>query len=92
MRGTLLQAAKGRSETPPTILSSASRSHSEGESNSEAGLLDDNSAAALSSSIWPSSVFMSQYSMLGINGLAGLQKVLEVAFSVSDSVFVRYRS
>lgn len=78
--GTLLQTAKGRSETSP-ILSSASRSHSEGESNSETGLLDDNSAAALPSSIWPSNVFMSQYSMLGINSLAGLQKILEVCNS-----------
>ncbi|OZC11159.1 zinc finger, C2H2 type, partial [Onchocerca flexuosa] len=85
-RGTLLQALKGRSETPPTILSSASRSHSEGESNSEAGLLDDNSAAALSSSIWPSNVFMSQYSMLGINGLASLQKVLEQSDDNDDNV------
>ncbi|EJD75319.1 ZAG-1 protein [Loa loa] len=85
IRGTLLQASKGRSETPPTILTSASRSHSEGESNSDAGLLDDNSAAALSSSIWPSSVFMSQYSMLGINGLAGLQKVLEQSDDNDDN-------
>uniref|UniRef100_A0A915PXD0 Homeobox domain-containing protein n=1 Tax=Setaria digitata TaxID=48799 RepID=A0A915PXD0_9BILA len=85
IRGTLLQGAKGRSETPPTILSSASRSHSEGESNSEAGLLDDSSAAAFSSSIWPSSVFMSQYSMLGINGLAGLQKVLEQSDDNDDN-------
>ncbi|CAG9534140.1 unnamed protein product [Cercopithifilaria johnstoni] len=83
--GTLMQATKGRSETPPTVLSSASRSHSEGESNSEVGLLDDNSAAALSSSIWPSSVFMSQYSMLGINGLANLQKVLEQSDDNDDN-------
>ncbi|VDK89278.1 unnamed protein product [Litomosoides sigmodontis] len=85
IHGTLLQAAKGRSETPPTVLSSASRSYSEGESNSEAGLLDDNSTAALSSSIWPSSVFMSQYSMLGINGLSGLQKVLEQSDDNDDN-------
>ncbi|KAL3982237.1 Zinc-finger double domain family protein [Acanthocheilonema viteae] len=85
IRGALLQAAKGRSETPPTVLSSTSRSHSEGESNLEAGLLDDNSAAALSSSIWPNSVFMSQYSMLGINGIAGLQKVLEQSDDNDDN-------
>ncbi|VDK72386.1 unnamed protein product [Onchocerca ochengi] len=84
-RGTPLQAVKGRSETSPTIFSSASRSHSEGESNSEAGLLDDNSAAALSSSIWPNNVFMSQYSMLGINGLASLQKVLEQSDDNDDN-------
>ncbi|KAM3726173.1 Zinc finger E-box-binding homeobox protein [Dirofilaria immitis] len=83
--GTLLQGAKGRSETPPTVLSSMSRSHSEGESNSEAGILDDNSSAALSSSIWPSSVFMSQYSMMGINGLTGFQKVLEQSDDNDDN-------
>nr|CDP94618.1 BMA-ZAG-1, isoform c [Brugia malayi] len=85
VRGTLLQVAKGHSETPPTVLSSVSRSHSEGESNSEAGLLDDNSTAPLSSSIWPSSVLMSQYSMLGINGLTGLQKVLEQSDDNDDN-------
>lgn len=73
-----MQTGKGRSETPPPLLSSASISHSEGESNSEAGLLEDNLAATLSSSIWPSNVLMSHYSMLGVNGLAGLQKALEV--------------
>uniref|UniRef100_A0A183ENW4 Homeobox domain-containing protein n=1 Tax=Gongylonema pulchrum TaxID=637853 RepID=A0A183ENW4_9BILA len=78
IREALLKSAKGRSETPPAINSSASRSHSEGESNSEPGTLDDASTATLSSSIWPSNVFMSQYSMLGANGIAGLQKVLEV--------------
>lgn len=72
-----LQAAKRPSETPPAMNISASWSHSEGESNSEAGIADDNSAATLSSSIWPSNVFVSQYSLLGTTGLVGLQKVLE---------------
>lgn len=76
IRDALLQAAKGRPETP--ICGSAS--HSEGDTAStasETGTVAD-SPMTSSSGIWPSNMFMSQYSMLGTNGLAGLQKVLEV--------------
>ncbi|VDM26476.1 unnamed protein product, partial [Toxocara canis] len=72
IREALLQAAKGRPETPAC----GSTSHSEGDTASETGTTAD-SPINSSSGIWPTNVFMSQYSMLGTNGLAGLQKVLE---------------
>uniref|UniRef100_A0A914ZIZ9 Uncharacterized protein n=1 Tax=Parascaris univalens TaxID=6257 RepID=A0A914ZIZ9_PARUN len=82
IRDALLQAAKGRSETP--ICGSAS--HSEGDTAStasETGTVAD-SPMTSSSGIWPSNMFMSQYSMLGTNGLAGLQKVLEQGDDLDD--------
>uniref|UniRef100_A0A9J2PTV6 Homeobox domain-containing protein n=1 Tax=Ascaris lumbricoides TaxID=6252 RepID=A0A9J2PTV6_ASCLU len=82
IRDALLQAAKGRPETP--ICGSAS--HSEGDTAStasETGTVAD-SPMTSSSGIWPSNMFMSQYSMLGTNGLAGLQKVLEQGDDLDD--------
>lgn len=74
-RDTIDKAVKSGSETPPAT-NCASESHSEGETTSDLGTAD--SPATPVSSIWPTNVFLSQYSMLGTNGLAGLQKVLEV--------------
>jgi hypothetical protein len=72
-----LQQANGGGDGMP------SRAHSStvmSDSNSETS---EASSTAGASSIWPSSLhppmFMSQYSMLGTNGLAGLKKALEVS-------------
>lgn len=79
IRDALMQAAKGRVDTPMHDCTS----HSDGDGTSEGGAGSD-SPLASPSGIWPSNAFISQYSMLGTNGLVGLQKALEVVlFSIS---------
>lgn len=80
IRDALTQAAKGRSETPRE----ESVSHSDGETASDVGTAGDGSMTS-SSGIWPNNMFMSQYSMLGTNGLAGLQKALEQGDDIDDN-------
>ncbi|VDK45237.1 unnamed protein product [Anisakis simplex] len=83
IREALLQAAKGRPVTP----AGDSTSHSEGggDTASEAGTTADSPITSSSSGIWPSNIYLSQYSMLGTNGLAGLQKVLEQGDDIDEN-------
>ncbi|CAJ0928518.1 unnamed protein product, partial [Mesorhabditis belari] len=68
VRKALQEAAERKADlcTPPP----PPQSHSPLSSSSPA-------ASSASSGIWPTNLFLSQYSMLGTNGLADLQKVLD---------------
>uniref|UniRef100_A0A0N5AVX0 Zinc finger E-box-binding homeobox protein zag-1 n=1 Tax=Syphacia muris TaxID=451379 RepID=A0A0N5AVX0_9BILA len=79
IRAAIKEAAKngrdGGTSGPET--SAANDDEDGGGVDSNGGVIENTSANATSTGIWPSNMFVSQYSMLGTNGLAGLQKVLE---------------
>lgn len=78
IRAAVTEAAKGRAVTPG-VETSGNNEHEEG---SDSGVIENTSCNASSTGIWPTNMFISQYSMLGTNGLAGLQKALEVEENV----------
>ncbi|MFH4973623.1 hypothetical protein AB6A40_000332 [Gnathostoma spinigerum] len=78
IREAILNATPGQISTPTTESSPL-----EGDPPPESESASESHVNA--SGIWPQNVFLSQYSMLGTSGLAGLQKVLEQNDETDDN-------